>query len=92
MSTPEEILCRGRFRHPSGYRREPSLSSLHQNPSPLGLGLQVRLKEMELHQSREWGACWLVCHLYEQLELDEFRAECLPESREGTNRKLLNQN
>jgi hypothetical protein len=31
MSTPEEILCRGRFRHPSRYRREPSLSSLHQN-------------------------------------------------------------
>ena len=50
--------------------------------SPLGLGLQVRLKEMELHQPRE----------YKQLELDEFWAECLPDSREGTGGKLLNQN
>jgi len=32
MSTPEEIFCGGRFRHPSRYRRELSLSSLHQNP------------------------------------------------------------
>jgi transposase len=30
------------------------------------------------------GACWLACHLYEQLELDEFWAECLADSREGT--------
>src|SRR5271166_4072879 len=32
MPTPEEFLCGGRFRHPSRYRRKPSLSSLHQNP------------------------------------------------------------
>ena|SRR5271166_3272913 len=31
MPTPEEFLCGGRFRHPSRYRRKPSLSSLHQN-------------------------------------------------------------
>jgi transposase len=49
-----------------------------------GFGVQVRLKEMELHRPRQWGACWLACHLYEQLELDEFWAERLPESREGT--------
>ena len=49
-----------------------------------GFGVQVRLKEMELHRPRQWGACWLACHLYEQLELDEFWAERLPDSREGT--------
>jgi len=47
-------------------------------------GVQVRLKEMELHRPRQWGACWLACHLYEQLALDEFWAERLPDSREGT--------
>ena len=49
-----------------------------------GFGVQVRLKEMELHRPRQWGACWLACHLYEQLELDEFWAERLRDSREGT--------
>jgi hypothetical protein len=45
-------------------------------------GVQVRLKEMELHRPRQWGACWLACELYEQLGLDEFWAGCLPDSRE----------
>ena len=49
-----------------------------------GFGVQVRLKEMELHRPRQWGACWLACHLYEQLGLDEFWAERLADSREGT--------
>ena len=49
-----------------------------------GFGVQVRLKEMELHRPRQWGACWLACYLYEQLGLDEFWAEHLPDSREGT--------
>jgi transposase len=47
-------------------------------------GVQVRLKEMELHRPRQWGACWLACELYEQLGLDEFWAGCLADSREGT--------
>src|SRR6267154_903824 len=47
-------------------------------------GLQVRLDAMELHRPRQWGACWLSCHLYEQLELDRFWAARLPDSREGT--------
>jgi transposase len=49
-----------------------------------GFGVQIRLKEMELHRPRQWGACWLACELYEQLGLDEFWARCLPDSREGT--------
>lgn len=49
-----------------------------------GFGVQVRLKEMELHRPRQWGACWLACYLYEQLQLDQFWAERLADSREGT--------
>src|ERR1700759_593942 len=49
-----------------------------------GYGLQVRLDAMELRRPRQWGACWLSCHLYEQLELDRFWTERLPDSREGT--------
>jgi transposase len=50
-----------------------------------GFGVQVRLDAMELHRPRQWGACWLACHLYEQLQLDRFFAPLLPNSREGTN-------
>jgi transposase len=49
-----------------------------------GYGVQVRLDAMELHRPRQWGACWLACQLYEQLELDRFWARRLPDSREGT--------
>jgi transposase len=49
-----------------------------------GFGLQVRLDAMELHRPRQWGACWLACHLYEQLQLGRFFAPLLPDSREGT--------
>ncbi len=47
-------------------------------------GVQVRLDAMELHRPRQWGACWLACQLYEQLALDRFWADRLPDSREGT--------
>ena len=46
-----------------------------------GYGVQVRLDAMELHRPRQWGACWLACHLYEQLELDRFFAPLLAELR-----------
>ena len=50
-----------------------------------GFGVQVRLDAMELHRPRQWGACWLACHLYEQqLGLDRFFSPLLPDSREGT--------
>jgi hypothetical protein len=44
----------------------------------------VRLDAMQLHQPRQWGACWLACRLYEQLGLDHFWQARLPDSREGT--------
>jgi len=48
------------------------------------LGVQVRLKELELLRPRQWGACWLACELWGQLELDEFWGGRLRASRKGT--------
>ncbi len=47
-------------------------------------GVQVRLDQFELRQPRQWGACWVACQLWDQLKLDEFWRERLPDSREGT--------
>jgi transposase len=49
-----------------------------------GYGVQVRLDAMQLLRPRQWGACWLACQLYEQLELDRFWQARLHDSREGT--------
>ena len=38
-------------------------------------GVQVRLSEFELRRPRQWGACWVGCHLWDQLQLDEFWRE-----------------
>ncbi len=48
-------------------------------------GVNVRLSEFRLHRPRQWGACWVGCLLWQQLGLDEFWAERLMPSREGTN-------
>ena len=47
-----------------------------------GYGVQVRLEAMELCRPRQFGACWLASHLYEQLALDQFWKDRLPDSRE----------
>jgi transposase len=49
-----------------------------------GYGVQVRLEAMELCRPRQFGACWLACHLYEQLALDQFWKDRLVDSREGS--------
>jgi len=49
-----------------------------------GYGVQVRLEGMELCRPRQFGACWLACHLYEQLALDQFWKDRLLDSREGS--------
>jgi transposase len=49
-----------------------------------GYGVKVQMEAMELHRPRQWGACWLACYLYEQLELDGFWEGRLADSREGT--------
>lgn len=46
--------------------------------------VQVRLSGLKLHRPRQWGACWLACALWEQLQLDRFWLPRLPPSRKGT--------
>ena len=47
-------------------------------------GVQVRLNEFVLRRPRQWGACWVGCQLWEQLQLEAFWRERLLDSREGT--------
>src|ERR1041385_750470 len=47
-------------------------------------GVQVRLDQFELRRPRQWGACWVAARLWDQLKLDEFWRERLPDSREQT--------
>ena len=46
--------------------------------------VQVKLNELQLHHPRQWGACWLVLRLWDQLDLDCFWRERLATSRQGT--------
>jgi len=46
--------------------------------------VQIKLNELELHRPRQWGACWLACHLWNLLDLDRFWVPRLPQSREKT--------
>jgi len=46
-------------------------------------GIQVRLGELELRNPRVFGNCWLACELWQQLGLDGFWQERLPEGREA---------
>ena len=43
--------------------------------------IQVKLSGLELRRPRSYGACWLGCELWQQLGLDEFWQERLPEAR-----------
>jgi hypothetical protein len=51
--------------------------------------VRVKLSELRLCHPRQWGACWLACHLYQELGLDRFWAERLPPSRKGTRWDLI---
>ena len=46
--------------------------------------VHVRLSGLRLRRPRQWGACWLACHLWDQLRLDDFWLARLPTSRQGT--------
>jgi Transposase DDE domain len=47
--------------------------------------VHVKLSGLRLHRPRQWGACWLACALWDQLQLDDFWSPRLPPSRQGTN-------
>jgi hypothetical protein len=51
--------------------------------------VRVKLAEMALRQPRQYGACWLACHLYQELGLDRFWSERLAPSRKGTRWDLI---
>jgi transposase len=44
---------------------------------------QVRLSGLELRRPRVFGNCWLACELWQQLGLDEFWLQRLPQGREA---------
>jgi transposase len=44
-------------------------------------GVQVKLSGLELRRPRIFGNCWLACELWQQLGLDEFWQQRLPEAR-----------
>src|SRR5690349_5426054 len=41
-------------------------------------------RTVQRHVLHQWGACWLACHLWDQLRLDDFWLARLPTSRQGT--------
>jgi transposase len=45
--------------------------------------IQVKLSGLELRRPRSFGSCWLGCELWQQLGLDEFWRQRLPEAREA---------
>jgi transposase len=51
-------------------------------PSDALDSVQVRLSGLELRRPRIFGNCWLACELWQQLGLDEFFQQRLPEGRE----------
>ncbi len=51
--------------------------------------VRVKLSAMQLRRPRQWGACWLATHLYQELGLDRFWKEHLPPSRKGTRWDLV---
>jgi hypothetical protein len=46
--------------------------------------VRLKLSDLRLCRPRQWGACWLALHLWQELRLDRFWAERLPPSRKGT--------
>ena len=51
--------------------------------------VRLKLSEWQLRRPRQWGACWLSCLLYEELQLDGFWAGRRPPSRKGTRWDLV---
>lgn len=58
-------------------------------PAHVTEAVQVRLSEFTLQRPRQWGACWVACLLWQQLNLDAFWSQHLAASREGTDWKQV---
>lgn len=70
--------------HDEGTRRQVALFPAGSMPADDVDALGVRLSELRLERPRQWGACWLACELWQQLDLDSFWRPRLAPSREGT--------
>jgi len=46
--------------------------------------VRLKLKSLQLHRPRQWGACWLALRLWQMLDLEVFWTERLPPSRKRT--------
>jgi hypothetical protein len=46
--------------------------------------VRLRLSELSLRRPRQWGACWLALHVWEELRLDTFWSTRLLTNRKGT--------
>jgi hypothetical protein len=49
-----------------------------------GTSIALCLANYQLKRPRQYGACWLACELWRELQLDSFWSERLHPSREGT--------
>jgi hypothetical protein len=67
-----------------GTQRQVALFPAGSMPADEVNALGVRLNELRPECPRQWGACWLSCMLWQQLDLDSFWAPRLVPSREGT--------
>lgn len=67
-----------------GKRRQVSLFPANSIPDNAIDAIGVRLSGLRLERPRQWGACWLSCELWNQLDLDAFWRDRLRPSREGT--------
>ena len=67
-----------------GRNRQVALFPAGSMPADDVNALGVRLNDLRLERPRQWGACWLACVLWQQLDLDGFWAPRLAPSREGT--------
>lgn len=70
--------------HDEGTRRQVALFPADSMPAEDAGALGVRLNELRLERPRQWGACWLSCVLWQQLDLDAFWGQRLRPSRQGT--------
>ena len=76
---------RGAFDEDSQQARQIALFPEDRHAPALNCAVvHVRLSGLRLHRPRQWGACWLACHVWDQLRLDDFWSPRLPTSREGT--------
>lgn len=65
-------------------RRQVALFPAGSMPEDDVNAVGVELHQLRLERPRQWGACWLSCVLWGQLDLDNFWRTRLPASREGT--------